>query len=271
MAYLRPETAQGIFTNFRQRAGESARKKPPVRHRADRQVVSKRDHAGQLPVPDSRVRADAEMEFFVPPAEWRTTSGTRSGSQAPLRVVRGRYGVDSRAVAPPRDHDARRAGALLVEACADVEYLFPFGWSRAGGHRVPHRLTTCAATAEASAASDLRLLRSAEPKDHYTPYVIEPAGRHATAWRTLAFLVDAYEEETARARRQRVVLRLAPAPGARPRSALLPLVKKEGMPERATQDPAAAAASGIPHVLRRRRVPSAGATAARTRSARRTA
>nr|KEO65498.1 hypothetical protein DA06_31535 [Georgenia sp. SUBG003] len=45
-----PETAQGIFVNFNN-VMTSARKKPPVRHRADRQVLPQRDHAGQLHLP----------------------------------------------------------------------------------------------------------------------------------------------------------------------------------------------------------------------------
>ena len=48
--YLRPETAQGMFVNFGQRAA-GLPAPPPVRHRPDRQVVPQRDHAGQLHLP----------------------------------------------------------------------------------------------------------------------------------------------------------------------------------------------------------------------------
>ena len=50
VAYLRPETAQGMFINFKN-VLDTTRKQPAVRHRPDRQVVPQRDHARQLRVP----------------------------------------------------------------------------------------------------------------------------------------------------------------------------------------------------------------------------
>jgi glycyl-tRNA synthetase len=55
VAYLRPETAQGIFVNFKN-VLQIARRKPPF----GRQVVPERDHAGELPLPGARVRADGD-------------------------------------------------------------------------------------------------------------------------------------------------------------------------------------------------------------------
>ena len=57
--YLRPETAQGIFINFKN-VLQIARRQAAVRHRAGRQVVPQRDHARQLPLPHARVRADGD-------------------------------------------------------------------------------------------------------------------------------------------------------------------------------------------------------------------
>ena len=59
LAYLRPETAQGIFINYLNVLQSSAAE-AAVRHRPDRQVVPQRDHPGQLHLPDPRVRADGD-------------------------------------------------------------------------------------------------------------------------------------------------------------------------------------------------------------------
>ena len=59
VVYLRPETAQGIFVNFKN-VHDRLAPEAPVRHRADRQVVPQRDHARQLPLPHARVRADGD-------------------------------------------------------------------------------------------------------------------------------------------------------------------------------------------------------------------
>ena len=75
--YLRPETAQGIFVNFKN-VMQFARKKLPFGHRADRQVVPQRDHARQLHLPHARVRADGDRVLRARPATPRP--GTRSGS-----------------------------------------------------------------------------------------------------------------------------------------------------------------------------------------------
>ena len=59
VAYLRPETAQGIFVNFAQRAPDEPQE-AAVRHRPAGQVVPQRDHARQLHLPHPRVRADGD-------------------------------------------------------------------------------------------------------------------------------------------------------------------------------------------------------------------
>ena len=58
-AYLRPETAQGIFINFKNVA-QIAQAQAAVRHRADRKGIPQRDHSGQLHLQDARVRADGD-------------------------------------------------------------------------------------------------------------------------------------------------------------------------------------------------------------------
>jgi glycyl-tRNA synthetase len=63
--FLRPETAQGIFLDFKT-VLQFARRKPPVRDRAGRQVVPQRDHAGNF-IFRTLEFEQMEMEFFVPP------------------------------------------------------------------------------------------------------------------------------------------------------------------------------------------------------------
>ncbi len=138
------------------------------------------------------------------------------------------------------------------KATTDVEYLFPVRLGRARGHRQPHRLRSARSTRSGCARSgkwkgeelqDFQLVEEDaewssgklsyfddEEKRRYIPYVIEPAAGADRA--TLAFLCDAYDEDVAGNDEERVVLRLHPRL-APIKAAVLPLVKKDGMPERA--------------------------------------
>ena len=118
--------------------------------------------------------------------------------------------------------------AHYAAGCGDVEYLFPFGWSELEGvaNRTDYDLKK---HSEASGTS-LTWFDN-QTNEHVSPYVIEPAaGCDRTA---MTFLVDAYEEE-GEGKEQRVVLRFHPkiAPIT---VAVFPLVKKEGMPEKAAE------------------------------------
>jgi glycyl-tRNA synthetase len=62
VAYLRPETAQGMFVDFKNVVDTTPRE-AALRHRANRQVVPQRDHAAQLHLPLARVRADGDGVF----------------------------------------------------------------------------------------------------------------------------------------------------------------------------------------------------------------
>ena len=59
VAYLRPETAQGIFANFKN-VMDSVPRQDPLRYRPDRQVLPQRDQSAQLHLPLARVRADGD-------------------------------------------------------------------------------------------------------------------------------------------------------------------------------------------------------------------
>lgn len=118
--------------------------------------------------------------------------------------------------------------AHYADGCGDIEYLFPFGWSELEGiaNRTDYDLKK---HSEASGTSLSWF--DQDNKEHITPFVIEPAaGCDRTA---MTFLVDAYDEE-GEGKDQRVVLRFHPriAPIT---VAVFPLVKKEGMPDKAEQ------------------------------------
>ena len=79
VAYLRPETAQGMFVNF-MNVLQTTPQEAAVRHRPDRQVVPQRDHAGQLRVPHPRVRADGDGVLRA--ARRRARSGSSTGARS---------------------------------------------------------------------------------------------------------------------------------------------------------------------------------------------
>ena len=182
-----------------------------------------------------------------------------------VRVLdRGARALVHRARHPPRPPARPPARAptssrTTPSATSDVEYLFPIGWSELEGiaNRGDFDLTQ-----HAKFSGEKLEYFDQETKERYVPHVIEPAAGADRA--TLAFLVDAYDVEEVEGR-QRTVLRLHPRL-APVKVAVLPLVSKEGMPEKAREifeEPAPRASR--PSSTRAAR--SASATAARTRSA----
>src|SRR6185503_3849856 len=124
-----------------------------------------------------------------------------------------------------REHEQSELAHYSTATC-DVEYEYPFGWGELEG-------IACRTDFDLkrhSEASGVRLeFFDPDTKEHYTPFVIEPAG--GIDRMTLTFLIDAYAEEEVEGE-TRVVLRLHPriAPIT---VGVFPLVKKDGMPERA--------------------------------------
>ncbi|HKF83198.1 MAG TPA: His/Gly/Thr/Pro-type tRNA ligase C-terminal domain-containing protein, partial [Solirubrobacterales bacterium] len=126
-----------------------------------------------------------------------------------------------------RPHDADEL-SHYSSGMSDVEYLFPIGWSELEGiaNRGDFDLTQ-----HAKFSGEKLEYFDQQTKERYVPHVIEPAAGADRA--TLAFLVDAYEVEEVEGR-QRTVLRLHPR--LTPvKVAVLPLVSKEGMPEKARE------------------------------------
>jgi glycyl-tRNA synthetase len=122
-----------------------------------------------------------------------------------------------------REHDPDEL-SHYSSATADVEYLFPIGWSELEGiaNRGDFDLTQHAAF-----SGEKLEYFDPQTKERYVPYVIEPAAGADRA--TLAFLVDAYDEEEV-AGEQRTVLKLHPRL-APVKVAVLPHVRKDGLPE----------------------------------------
>jgi glycyl-tRNA synthetase len=219
--YLRPETAQGIFINFKNVLG-FARKKPPFGIAQIGKSFRNEITPGNF-IFRTREFEQMEMEFFVSPAEaekwhrtwieererWYTELGIRPEF---LRV---------------RPHGAEEL-SHYSSATSDVEYLFPIGWSELEGiaNRGDFDLTQ-----HAKFSREKLEYFDQGTKERYVPYVIEPAAGADRA--ALAFLVDAYDVEEVEGR-QRTVLRLHPRL-APVKVAVLPLVSKEGMPEKARE------------------------------------
>src|SRR5436190_130925 len=215
-AYLRPETAQGIFVNFKN-VLQLARRKPPFGIAQIGKSFRNEITPGNF-LFRTREFEQMEMEYFVPPAEadrwfeywvnerfhWYTRYGAR---ESHLRV---------------RPHEQEEL-AHYSTATSDIEYLFPIGWSEIEG--IANRGAFDLTQHTEHSGTKLEFVDSATG-ERYVPYVIEPAGGPDRA--LLAFLVDAYDEEVV-AGRERTVLRLHPQI-APVKAAILPLIgKDEGM------------------------------------------
>ncbi|MEA2458575.1 MAG: glycyl-tRNA synthetase [Thermoleophilaceae bacterium] len=215
--YLRPETAQGIFLNFKN-ALQTSRKRPPFGIAQVGKSFRNEITPGNF-IFRTREFEQMEMEFFVPPDEapkwyehWKAER-RRWYEDLGLRPDRLRL----------REHDAEEL-SHYSSATADVEYLFPMGWSELEG--IANRGDFDLTQHTKFSGEKLQYVDSATG-ERYVPHVIEPAAGADRA--TLAFMVDAYDEETVEGR-ERVLLRLHPQL-APVKVAVLPLVNKDGQPE----------------------------------------
>ena len=126
-AYLRPETAQGIFINFKN-VLQFSRKKPPFGIAQIGKSFRNEITPGNF-IFRTREFEQMEMEFFVPPAE-AASSGSSTGSPS------ASAGTSSSGIRPDhlrlRAHDADEL-SHYSSGTSDVEYLFPIGWSELEG------------------------------------------------------------------------------------------------------------------------------------------
>ena len=212
VAYLRPETAQGIFVNFFN-VQQSMRRKLPFGIAQQGKAFRNEITPGNF-IFRTREFEQMEMEFFVKPGtdeEWH------------------QYWIDTRyewylkyGLNPDRlrirEH-AKEELAHYAKATSDVEYNFPWGWAELEG--VANRTDFDLRRHSESSNKDLSYFND-ETNEHIVPYVIEPAaGPDRIA---LTFLVDAYHEEPDK-EGTRVVLRFHPEI-APIKVAVLPLSKK---------------------------------------------
>src|SRR3954451_21246487 len=160
-----------------------------------------------------------EMEYFVPPDEaeqWHEHwMQARIDWYASLGIERERLRL--------RAHDADEL-SHYSSATSDIEYLYPIGWSELEGiaNRGDFDLTQ-----HAEYSGEKLEYFDPQTKERYVPHVIEPAAGADRA--TLAFLVDAYDEDEIGGE-ARTVLKLHPRL-APVKVAVLPLVRKDGQPE----------------------------------------
>jgi glycyl-tRNA synthetase len=211
--YLRPETAQGIFVNFRN-VQRTTRRKLPLGicqiGKAFRNEITPGNFTFR-----TREFEQMELEFFCEPGtdlewfaywknfcrEWLLSLGMRAEN---LRL---------------RDHSPKEL-SFYSNATTDFEYLFPFGWGELWG--LADRTDYDLKRHMEHSGDDLSYFDQAK-NEKYVPYCIEPSlGADRAA---LAFLCDAYDEEEVGEGDVRTVLRFHPAL-APVKAAVLPLSKK---------------------------------------------
>ena len=219
--YLRPETAQGIFVNFKNTL-QFARKRPPFGIAQVGKSFRNEITPGNF-LFRTREFEQMEMEFFVPPDDARAwfdywcEERRRWYEELGLRRDHLRL----------REHDPEEL-SHYSSSTSDVEYLFPIGWSELEG--IANRGDFDLRQHAKFSGEKLEYVDTGTG-DRYIPHVIEPAAGADRA--TLAFMVDAYDEEEVEGR-SRTVLRLHPRL-APVKVAVLPLVNKDGQPELARE------------------------------------
>ena len=216
--YLRPETAQGIFVNFKN-VMETTRVKIPfgiaqIGKSFRNEIVT----GGQI----FRMREfeQMELEFFCEPGtddewfeywrkerlDWWKSLGVRPSH---IRI---------------RDHESDEL-AHYARGCGDVEYKYPWGWDEVEG--IANRTDYDLKKHQEHSGRGLAY-RDDQKKEWIVPYVVEPSMGVDRCFLTL--LCDAYEEQVKDNGETRVVLHLHPRL-APTQIGVFPLVKKDGMPE----------------------------------------
>ncbi len=219
VAYLRPETAQGIFANFKN-VVDTGRVKIPFGiaqvGKSFRNEINPRNFTFR-----SREFEQMEIEFFCRPeeaTEW----------YAYWRKARFQWYVDLGLQSERlrlRDHDPNEL-AFYSTATADIEYSFPFGVSELEG--IAHRGAYDLGQHMKFSGKDLSYFDE-DKKERFVPHVIEPSAGADRA--TLAFLCEAYAVDEVGGESRTLLKfhpRIAPI-----KAAIFPLVKRDGMPERA--------------------------------------
>ena len=216
--YLRPETAQGIFVNFLN-VQKTGRMKIPFGiaqiGKAFRNEIVARQFIFRM-----REFEQMEMQFFVPPGtqkEWyQKWKETRLNWHKSLGMGEENY----------RFHDHEKL-AHYADAAADIEFKFPFGFKELEG--IHSRTNFDLGSHEKFSGKKLQYF-DPERNENYVPYVVETSIGLDRMF--LAVFSHSLKEEVLDDGSQRTVLKL-PAILAPTQIAILPLVKKDGLPERA--------------------------------------
>ena len=218
--YLRPETAQGIFVNYLN-VQKTGRMKLPFGiaqiGKALRNEIVARQFVFRM-----REFEQMEMQFFIKPgteldwfAKWKQT---RIKWHRALGLGDQKYRF--------HDHDKL---AHYANAATDIEFEMPFGFKEVEGI---HSRTNFDLSQHAKYSGKKIEYFDPETNESYTPYVIETSIGVDRMF--LSIMCHAYEEEKLENGETRVVLKL-PAALAPVKLAVMPLVKKDGLPEKARE------------------------------------
>ena len=211
--FLRPETAQGIFVNFKN-VQRSSRKKVPFGIAQIGKSFRNEITPGNFTF-RTREFEQMELEFFCKPGTDLEWFGFWKDYCWNFLMNLG-VNKDNLRI---RDHGQEEL-SFYSNATSDIEYLFPFGWGELWGiaDRTDYDLNKHAE----HSGTDMTYM-DPTTNEKYVPYVLEPSlGADRV---TLAFLVDAYDEEELEGGDVRTVLHLHPAL-APYKAAVLPLSKK---------------------------------------------
>ncbi len=221
--YLRPETAQGIFVNYLN-VQKTGRMKIPFGiaqiGKAFRNEIVARQFTFRM-----REFEQMEMQFFIRPGEemkwYEEWKQVRLKWHKAIGLPEGKL----------KFHNHEKL-AHYANAAVDIEYEFPFGFKEIEG--IHSRTDFDLANHEKYSKKKLQYFDN-ELNKNYVPYVVETSVGADRAF--LAVLCNAYTEETVGEgddKKERVYLKLHPAL-APVKAAIFPLVKKDGLPEKAQE------------------------------------
>ncbi|MFY0685866.1 MAG: glycine--tRNA ligase [Cyclobacteriaceae bacterium] len=218
--YLRPETAQGIFVNFPS-VQKTSRMKPPFGiaqiGKAFRNEIIARQFIFRM-----REFEQMEMQFFVKPGEemkwYEHWKATRIKWHKQLGLGEEKY----------RFHDHLNLAHYANAAC-DIEFEFPMGFKELEG--IHSRTDFDLSSHEKYSGKKLQYFDQQE-NSAYVPYVVETSIGLDRMF--LAVMSSAYQEEKLEDGSERTVLKI-PAALAPTKVAVLPLVNKDGLPEKAAE------------------------------------
>ena len=213
VVYLRPETAQGIFVNFKN-VQRTSRKKVPFGIGQIGKSFRNEITPGNFTF-RTREFEQMELEFFCKPGTDLEWFDYWRGFCRDWLIALGIKEDQMRL----RDHDKEEL-SFYSNATTDIEFLFPFGWGELWG--IADRTDYDLNRHQEVSGQDLTYFDD-ETSERYTPYVVEPSlGADRV---TLAFLCAAYDEETLEGGDTRTVLHFHPAL-APVKIGILPLSKK---------------------------------------------